>query len=162
MLCRPLRALREVWLVGSRWLCCLVAYVREVCLVGYVRQRRMQASSFLVCVASFLVRVCVASFLVCVASFLVCVASFLVCAASFLVCVASLASRLLPRLPPRLLRLASLSPYMPAYVPTSAAMPLCRYASMSLCLYVSVCLYVSMSLCYAYIPLRLYPPSSEP
>ena len=123
MLCRPLRALREVWLVGSRWLCCLVAYVREVCLVGYVRQRRMQASSFLVCVASFLV------------------------------CVASLASRLLPRLPPRLLRLASLSPYMPAYVPTSAAMPLCRYASMSLCLYVSVCLYVSMLCLHTSTPL---------
>ena len=159
MLCRPLRALREVWLVGSRWLCCLVAYVREVCLVGYVRQRRMQASSFLVCVASFLVRVCVASFLVCVASFLVCVASFLVCAASFLVCVASLASRLLPRLPPRLLRLASLSPYMPAYVPTSAAMPLCLYVSMSLFLCMSLCLYAMPTYLYASI---LHPLNPKP
>ena len=138
MLCRPLRALREVWLVGSRWLCCLVAYVREVCLVGYVRQRRMQASSFLVCVASFLVRVCVAS---------------------FLVCVASLASRLLPRLPPRLLRLASLSPYMPAYVPTSAAMPLCLYVSMSLFLCMSLCLYAMPTYLYASI---LHPLNPKP
>ena len=129
MLCRPLRALREVWLVGSRWLCCLVAYVREVCLVGYVRQRRMQAGSFLVCVASFLV------------------------------CVASLASRLLPRLPPRLLRLASLSPYMPAYVPTSAAMPLCLYVSMSLCLCMSLCLYAMPTYLYASI---LHPLNPKP
>ena len=143
MLCRPLRALREVWLVGSRWLCCLVAYVREVCLVGYVRQRRMQAGSFLVCVASFLA----------------CVASFLVCVASFLVCVASLASRLLPRLPPRLLRLASLSPYMPAYVPTSAAMPLCLYVSMSLFLCMSLCLYAMPTYLYASI---LHPLNPKP